>query len=128
MAARPDCKRRGPAMPMGGSPRLLFSAIRPGYCPDDMIGPDILHRDFTLTDRLIDDEKIDCGWEKSGRFVGALTRTHFDAQSQRLAVLNASAQSGAYVVPRERQREEIASDYYFGGMIVERSGKLHPAL
>src|SRR5262249_56726506 len=36
--------------------------------------------------------------------------------------------SGAYMVPRERQREEIASDYYFGGMIVERSGKLHPAL
>src|SRR5205085_11399737 len=24
--------------------------------------------------------------------------------------------------------EEIASDYYFGGMVVERSGKLHPAL
>ena len=32
------------------------------------------------------------------------------------------------MVPRERQREEIASDYYFGGMVVERSGKLHPAL
>jgi glycine/D-amino acid oxidase-like deaminating enzyme len=32
------------------------------------------------------------------------------------------------MVPRDRQREEIASDYYFGGMIVERSGKLHPAL
>jgi glycine/D-amino acid oxidase-like deaminating enzyme len=32
------------------------------------------------------------------------------------------------MVPRERQREEIASDYYFGGMVVERSAKLHPAL
>src|ERR1700730_949197 len=217
-------------MPMRGSPRLLFSPLSPGYCPDDMIGPDIFHRDFTptpfwweayrpsagelaevprearvaivgggyaglsaalelvrhgidavvleanelgfgastrnggavsggvnvgksfsgktiavapdragrmlsdaadaftLIDRLIDDEKIDCGWEKSGRFVGAWTRRHYDAQSQRLALLNASAQSGAYMVPRDRQREEIASDYYFGGMIVERSGKLHPAL
>src|SRR5258708_27640799 len=36
-------------MPMGGSPRFLFSAVRPGYCPDDMIGPDIFHRDFTPT-------------------------------------------------------------------------------
>src|SRR5882724_5952328 len=36
-------------MPMGGSPRLLFSAVRPGYYPDDMIGPDIFHRDFTPT-------------------------------------------------------------------------------
>jgi len=83
---------------------------------------------FTLIDRLIDDEKIDCGWEKPGRFVGAWTRRHFDALSHRLALLNASAQSGAYMVPCDRQREEIASDYYFGGMIVERSGKLHPAL
>jgi glycine/D-amino acid oxidase-like deaminating enzyme len=83
---------------------------------------------FALIDRLIGEEQIDCWWEKSGRFVGAWTKGHFEAQSRRLELLNASARSGAYMVPRERQREEIASDYYFGGMIVERSGKLHPAL
>ena len=32
------------------------------------------------------------------------------------------------MVPREQQREEIASDYYYGGMVVERTGQLHPAL
>src|SRR4029434_6812037 len=32
------------------------------------------------------------------------------------------------MVPREKQREEIASDYYYGGMVVERTGQLHPAL
>jgi glycine/D-amino acid oxidase-like deaminating enzyme len=83
---------------------------------------------FALIDRLIDEEKIACFWEKPGRFVGAWARKHYDAQSRRLAMLNSAAQSGAYMVPRERQREEIASDYYFGGMVVERSGKLHPAL
>ena len=83
---------------------------------------------FTLIDRLIAEEQIDCFWEKPGRFVGAWTKKHFGAQTRRLAILNSAAQSGAYMVPRERQREEIASDYYFGGMVVERSGKLHPAL
>jgi glycine/D-amino acid oxidase-like deaminating enzyme len=83
---------------------------------------------FALIDRLIGEEKIACFWEKPGRFVGAWTKKHFDMQARRVAVLNAAAQSGAYLVPRERQREEIASDYYFGGMVVERSGKLHPAL
>src|SRR5215469_10303303 len=83
---------------------------------------------FVLIDRLIDDEQIDCFWEKPGRFVGAWTRKHFEAQTRRLAALNSAAQSGAYMVRRERQREEIASDYYFGGMVVQRSGKLHPAL
>ena len=83
---------------------------------------------FALIDRLIDEEKIACFWEKSGRFVGAWTRKHYDRQSGRLAIVNSAAQSGAYMLPRERQQEEIASDYYFGGMVVERSGKLHPAL
>jgi glycine/D-amino acid oxidase-like deaminating enzyme len=83
---------------------------------------------FALIDRLIEEEKIDCSWEKPGRFVGAWTKQHFQWQARRLTVLNASAQSGAYMVPRERQRDEMASDYYFGGMVVERSGKLQPAL
>src|SRR5260370_5374312 len=83
---------------------------------------------FALIDRLIDEEKIACFWEKPGRFVGAWPKKHFPAQSRRLAVLNSPAQSGAYMVPRQSQREEIASDYYFGGMVVTRSGKLHPAL
>jgi glycine/D-amino acid oxidase-like deaminating enzyme len=83
---------------------------------------------FALIDRLITEEKIACFWEKPGRFVGAWTKKHFDAQARRVAVLNMAAQSGAYMVPCERQREEIASDYYYGGLVVERSGKLHPAL
>jgi glycine/D-amino acid oxidase-like deaminating enzyme len=83
---------------------------------------------FGLVDRLVGEEGIACHWEKRGRFVGAWTRRHFEYQQQRLALLNAGAGSGAYVVPRDRQRDEIASDYYFGGMVVERSGKLHPAL
>ncbi len=83
---------------------------------------------FDLVDRLIGEEAIDCFWEKPGRFVGAWTKRHFEAQSGRVALLNAAARSGAYMVPRGGQRQEIASDYYHGGMVVERSGKLHPAL
>src|SRR2546423_1417619 len=68
-------------------------------------------------------------WEayrpRSGELVDVL---HYAHQQQRLANLNGDAQSGAFMVPRERQREEIASDYYYGGMVVERSASLHPAL
>ncbi len=83
---------------------------------------------FGLVERLIAQERIACFWEKRGRFVGAWTKGHFAAQARRLQLLNNAAQSGAHMVPRERQREEIASDYYYGGMVVERSAKLHPAL
>jgi glycine/D-amino acid oxidase-like deaminating enzyme len=83
---------------------------------------------FALVDRLIGEEHIDCFWETPGRFVGAWAKQHFAAQQRRLDMLNGAARSGAFMVPRERQREEIASGYYHGGMVVERSGKLHPAL
>ena len=83
---------------------------------------------FALVERLIEDERIDCFWQKRGRFQGAWTPAHFAYQQSRLASLNDSAQSGAYMVPRERQRAEIASDYYYGGMVVERSASIHPAL
>lgn len=86
------------------------------------------HDAFSLIETLIERERIDCFWEKKGRFVGAWTPKDYKFQESRVASLNANADSGAYMVPKERQREEMASDYYYGGMVVERSAKLHPAL
>jgi glycine/D-amino acid oxidase-like deaminating enzyme len=83
---------------------------------------------FDVIDRLIAEEGIDCFWKKQGRFQGAWTPAHYQAQARKIALLNDAAKSEAYMVPRERQREEMASDYYYGGMVVERSGNLHPAL
>jgi glycine/D-amino acid oxidase-like deaminating enzyme len=83
---------------------------------------------FSLIERLIAEENIQCHWKKTGRFVGAWTPAHYAAQAKKIRLLNEAAQSEAYMVPRERQREEIASDYYYGGMVVERSANLHPAL
>jgi glycine/D-amino acid oxidase-like deaminating enzyme len=86
------------------------------------------HDAFSLIEALIERERIDCYWEKKGRFVGAWTPNDYKFQERRVANLNAAADSGAYMVPKQRQREEMASDYYYGGMVVERSAKLHPAL
>jgi glycine/D-amino acid oxidase-like deaminating enzyme len=43
-------------------------------------------------------------------------------------MLNRAADSGVRMVPRAEQRREIDTDVYYGGMIVERSGGVHPAL
>jgi glycine/D-amino acid oxidase-like deaminating enzyme len=83
---------------------------------------------FSLIERLIGEESIDCAWQKTGRFVGAWTPAHYASQSLRIDQLNRCALAGARMLPRERQREEIASDYYYGGMVVERGASLHPAL
>jgi glycine/D-amino acid oxidase-like deaminating enzyme len=77
---------------------------------------------------IIARERIECFYEHTGRFVGAYSAKHYDGLARRAEALNRHADAGAAMVPRERQREEIASDFYFGGMTVRRSGKLHPAL
>jgi glycine/D-amino acid oxidase-like deaminating enzyme len=76
---------------------------------------------------LIAREGIDCDYERSGRFAGAFTPAHHRAQARQCELLNAHARAEARLLPRARVREEMASDFYYGGMIVERSGKLHPA-
>jgi glycine/D-amino acid oxidase-like deaminating enzyme len=80
---------------------------------------------FGLVERLIAEENIACEWTKSGGYVAAWCRAHFDALQAKAEALNGDAQ--ACVVPRARQREEIGSDYYHGGMVVPRAAHLHPA-
>jgi glycine/D-amino acid oxidase-like deaminating enzyme len=77
---------------------------------------------------VIEREGIECHWRMSGRFSGAFTPRHYAEQATKVGTYNASAGLGTYMIPREQQRDEIASDYYYGGMVVERTGQLHPAL
>lgn len=77
---------------------------------------------------LLAREKIDCGYIRNGRFMGAYTPAHYRDLEAKLELYNAHADAGAEMVPRERQREAIASDFYHGGMTVKRAGHIHPAL
>lgn len=83
---------------------------------------------FTHIENLIQRENIACHWKKSGYFLGAWCKSHYDGMAKKAANLNENAQSGAYLVPEARQREEIGSDYYRGGMVVTRAAQIHPAL
>ena len=83
---------------------------------------------FTHIEDLIAREKIACHWTKAGYFQGAWCNSHYDAMAKKVALLNAEARSEAFVVPQARQREEIGSDYYRGGMVVTRAAHIHPAL
>ena len=83
---------------------------------------------FSLIEDIITREKIDCGWTKAGYFLGAWCKSHYDDMAKKVAYLNENAKSDSFLVPQERQREEIGSDYYRGGMVVGRAAHLHPAL
>lgn len=83
---------------------------------------------FTNIENLIADNAINCGWTKTGYFLGAWCKSHYDGMKKKVDLINAEAQSDAVLVPREQQRAHIGSDYYHGGMLVGRAAHLHPAL
>lgn len=77
---------------------------------------------------IIEREGIDCHYRRGGRFVAAHTPRHFKDLEAKLPVLDPEGLNGCRMVPRRQLGEEMGSDYYHGGMVIERSGKLHPAL
>lgn len=85
-------------------------------------------RAYRNLEQMIAREGIDCDWLQNGRFVGAWTPQHYRDQEKSLELLNGAGELGASLLPRERQREVLATDIYHGGMLIERSATLNPAL
>ena len=83
---------------------------------------------YEFVQTIVEREGIECHFERRGRFVGAYTPAHFGDMAKKADMLNRVIQVGARMIPREAQRDEIGSDFYHGGMVIERAGKLHPSL
>src|SRR5688500_11660779 len=80
---------------------------------------------YALVKRLIDEEAIDCDFREGGHLELAYAPSHVPELERARASL-ASVGVSSTVVPRERIREEIGTDAYYGALAVEGSGLLHP--
>lgn len=81
---------------------------------------------LNFLDDLISREGIDCDFARVGRLTCAYSQKGYAQMASltdRLAELTGEP---VYMLPRERQREEIGSDFYCGGQVVEASATLHP--
>jgi glycine/D-amino acid oxidase-like deaminating enzyme len=83
---------------------------------------------LNLVETLIERESIACHYERKGRYLGAFTPEHFKSFQAKSALLNRVTDAQSTVIGPDEQRTEIASDFYHGGMVIPKSGKLHPAL
>ena len=84
-------------------------------------------RCLPFLEELLTREGIGCDYRRSGRFVGAHCPAAYASLENRVEATKKLTGLGAWLVPRQRQREEIDTDYYYGGMVAEASGGLHPA-
>lgn len=73
-------------------------------------------------------EGIECHFRRTGRFVGAHAPKAMETLKRRAEMLNRSGRDTAEIVERGRVREEVATDLYHGGLLIERAGSLHPGL
>jgi glycine/D-amino acid oxidase-like deaminating enzyme len=85
-------------------------------------------RCLPFLEELLAREGIACHYRRTGRFIGAHCPVAYAGLAARADALRALTGAGAWLLPRERQREEIDTACYFGGLVVEASGALHPAL
>jgi glycine/D-amino acid oxidase-like deaminating enzyme len=80
---------------------------------------------YALVKRLIADEAIDCDFRECGNLELAYAPSHVpELEHARESLAAVGVEST--VVARDRIREEIGSDAYFGALAVEGSGLLHP--
>jgi glycine/D-amino acid oxidase-like deaminating enzyme len=84
-------------------------------------------RCLPFLEQLLAREAIACDYRRSGRFVGAHCPSAYASLESRVDVVKKLTGADAWLVPRQRQREEIDTDHYYGGMVAEASGGLHPA-
>lgn len=83
---------------------------------------------FALTEETAQTGGNAAAYSRCGRFDAAWTSAHFKKMSAKADALNRRYPGQARLVPPQRQREEIGSDFYAGGLCVEMAGSLNPAL
>jgi glycine/D-amino acid oxidase-like deaminating enzyme len=96
-------------------PQKAFQILREGHNALKWIGG------------FIEREKIDCDYERVGRFHGAHNSRQYKALERRCANQPDGLEVEAHMVPREQQAEEIDTDIYHGGIVYSQHASLQPA-
>lgn len=117
---------RSGGMVSSGQKLVVGGAIK-GIDPelfDRMIGDSISSFDYLQT--LINEEGLDADLKITGRFFGAHAPSMVEPTHRNGRILAEKTGVTVHLYDRGNQRQVIGSDYYFGGMVVDEYGGLHP--
>lgn len=76
---------------------------------------------------IIAEERIDCGYRRTGHIQAASKPKHFKVLQEERALLARVFHHRVELVPRSEQRSEVGSNAYHGLLLDEHSGALNPA-
>ncbi|MDB6100035.1 MAG: ordL [Gammaproteobacteria bacterium] len=77
-------------------------------------------------ERIVQDESIDCNFQRGGRIKLAAKPAHFDQLMRAHDALRANVDTDVRLVTPECIRDEVGSDAFYGGLIQATSAQLHP--
>ncbi len=112
---------------IGGAGRLpadlakIVGAERAAFMREDAVALQKFMRD------LIVDQKLDVDHVERGRLLVAHSPGAYEALLRRAEQYRRDFGLTVHAVPREEQRAEIGSDFYYGGILQEQAGSLQPA-
>lgn len=80
---------------------------------------------ITTIENLVREHRIDCDFARVGKMNLAVRPAHFESYIKTAEALQENLGHESVIVPRERIRSEIGSDYYVGAVIDPRGAGLH---
>lgn len=112
---------------VGWGHRGRFAPLAKRYGPEGAM--EILaegKRSLDFTTALIAEEGIDCDFVRSGRYLGAASEKHFNELVAEAEMISKSLRITTHVLSKADQAQEIVTDAYFGGLLFEEHGAVHP--
>jgi glycine/D-amino acid oxidase-like deaminating enzyme len=82
---------------------------------------------IAFLETVIAEEAIDCGYDRCGHLEAAAKPGHFAELQRDQEVLARDFDHPVRLLPPADQRAELATDFYHGVLVDERSASLHPA-
>jgi glycine/D-amino acid oxidase-like deaminating enzyme len=80
---------------------------------------------FDDFEQLIEREGLDCEYRRTGRFIGAHAPKALDALRRRAEMLSQAGEQ-VRLLAKDEVHEEVATDRYAGGLVLDRAGSIHP--
>lgn len=75
---------------------------------------------------FVSEEGIDCSFDEVGRFHGAHTAGQYDKLVRECEHRHPGFDTGAFMVSRDKQRSELGTDAYYGGIVFPRHSSIDP--
>jgi glycine/D-amino acid oxidase-like deaminating enzyme len=78
-------------------------------------------------ENIVAEEQIDCNYERVGHLDAAFKPAHFEGLKRSQELLAKEFDHPTHLLSKSEMQAEMATDFYHGALVDERSGSLHPA-